>query len=130
MKKIVLFLCIALASQVVMAGGNDEAKENQEVAKSSVVKGALYEIVDGEKIALPFANVYIEGTTEVTNSDFDGSFELTTNNNRCVVKCTFKGYESFEKEISVEKNEDVSLEIFLIRNTTPDTSSALASAIK
>lgn len=130
MKKIVLFLVIALVSQVAMAGGNKEAKENQDVEQSSVVKGALYEIVDGEKIALPFANVYIDGTTEVTNSDFDGSFELTTNNDRCVVKCTFKGYESFEKEVSVKNNEDVSLEIFLIRNSTPESSNSLASAIK
>lgn len=127
MKKIVLFLFIAFASQVVMAGGNGEAKDKQDVQNSNIVKGALYEIVDGEKIALPFANVYIDGTTEVTNSDFDGSFELTTNNNRCVVKCTFKGYESFEKEIRVENNEDVSLEIFLIRKSSSETTSAFAS---
>lgn len=119
MKKLVSILGLALLCQMMVFASNEE-NNNKTVEstkiKKTVVKGKLYEMVGNEKVALPFANVFIEGTTDITITDADGGFELTTEEAICKVKCTYMGYESFEKQINLTENANLSLDIVLKQN--------------
>lgn len=49
-------------------------------------------IVDNENIPLPGANILEKGTTNGTQTDFDGNFSLTVSNENAVLVISFVGY--------------------------------------
>ncbi|MDA3890086.1 MAG: TonB-dependent receptor [Salinivirgaceae bacterium] len=75
--------------------------------QSGTISGTLTE-KQGEKIiSLPFANIFIEGTTIGTTSDFDGNFILKVQAGTYNLMCTFMGYETFKQAIIVVGGENI-----------------------
>ena len=68
------------------------------------VKGML---TDGEvnNEPLPFANVFIKGTTVGGTSDFDGNYSLSIKAGNHVLVFSFVGYATIEKNILVKAGE-------------------------
>lgn len=117
MKKAVIILFVALVGQtsVFAQEANNVADAT---AKNIIIKGTLSEIVNNEKVALPFANVFIEGTTHVTTTDFEGNFTLETEAGSCNLKCTFMGYDSYVKTLTKENCGTIELDILLKPEST------------
>ncbi|QZT36655.1 carboxypeptidase-like regulatory domain-containing protein [Halosquirtibacter xylanolyticus] len=67
MKRNFVLVALLLLVQYVGAVANTE---------KGVVKGAVYEIVNQQKVGLAFVNVYIEGTSFGAVSDMNGNFQL------------------------------------------------------
>jgi len=90
MKKIII--AFVLVGQLVSA------------QSKGTVKGTL---TDGEvnNEPLPFANVFIKGTTIGGTSDFDGNYTLSLNEGNHVLVFSFIGYQTVEKNIVVKANE-------------------------
>ncbi len=70
-------------------------------AQNGTVKGTITEEQNGAQVPLPFANVFIEGTTTGGTSDFDGNFTFSAPEGTHMLICSFMGYETFKKEITV-----------------------------
>jgi outer membrane receptor protein involved in Fe transport len=68
------------------------------------IKGVVTEEVDGKIVPMAFANVYLEGTTNGTTTDFDGKFMLNAQVGNYNLMCTFMGYLSIKKPIEVTEN--------------------------
>lgn len=94
MKKIII--AFVLVSQLVSA------------QSKGTVKGML---TDGEvnNEPLPFANVFIKGTTIGGTSDFDGNYTLSLNVGNHVLVFSFIGYQTVEKNILVKANETLTI---------------------
>ena len=90
MKKIII--AFVLLSQLVSA------------QSKGTVKGML---TDGEvnNEPLPFANVFIKGTTIGGTSDFDGNYSLSLNAGNHVLVFSFIGYATVEKNILIKAGE-------------------------
>lgn len=121
MKKGLIVLIIALVAQVGLI-----AQDNEEAI---VVKGTIFEMVNNEKVALPFANVFIEGTDIVTTTDFDGNFTLESTTDLKNLKCTFRGYEAFVKEIDGSVTKTIELEILMKTEGTAMLNEQIVSKI-
>lgn len=80
-------------------------------AAVGTVEGTLIELQDGEKVPLPFANVYLEGTTIGSISDFDGNFTISAEPGEYIIVCKFLGYEPFKKPIVIAADGIISLNI-------------------
>ena len=52
--------------------------------------------------SLPFANVFVKGTTIGTTTDFDGNYTLSLEEGAHVIVFSFIGYSPAEKSITVE----------------------------
>ena len=52
--------------------------------------------------SLPFANVFIKGTTIGTTTDFDGNYTLSLEEGEHVIVFSFVGYAPAEQTITVE----------------------------
>lgn len=76
--------------------------QNSAVEKIVTIQGTVSEVVNNEIVALPFVNVFVEGTADVTSTGFDGAFEIETLDLDGNVKFTFKGYRAVAKEIETE----------------------------
>lgn len=61
-------------------------------------------VVDENNIALPGADVVIKGTTNGTNTDFDGKFSLECKHSTGVVVVSFMGYDSKKVEFNGSKD--------------------------
>jgi len=61
-------------------------------------------VVDENNIALPGADVVIKGTTNGTNTDFDGKFSLECKHSTGVVVVSFMGYDSKNVEFNGSKD--------------------------
>lgn len=76
-----------------------------------VVKGM---VTDSEGVPLPFANIYIKGRIEGAMSDEQGRFSFQT---RAVgtftLVCSYVGYQTFEKSITLKYGETIDLNIIL-----------------
>ena len=94
MKKIII--AFVLLSQLVSA------------QSKGTVKGML---TDGEvnNEPLPFANVFIKGTTLGGTSDFDGNYNLSINAGSHVLVFSFIGYQTVEKNIVVKTGETLTI---------------------
>ena len=94
MKK--LFIAFVLIGQMVTA------------QSKGTVKGKL---TDGESNndPLPFANVFIKGTTIGGTSDFDGNYTLSVPAGNHVLVFSFVGYETIEKNIVVKAGETLTI---------------------
>ncbi len=116
MKRGLFIICVILLGNVMLfAEGTNKEKPKLPANKEHVatIKGGVYEMVNGEKIALPFGNVFVDGTTDITNSDMEGNYKLVSGLNNFKIKCTYKGYKAFEKEVSFNGNGDINLDIVL-----------------
>ncbi|WP_152286163.1 TonB-dependent receptor [Flavicella marina] len=81
---IVLFLTISVVAQ----------------EKATVVGKVTDKEMNDE--ALPFANVYIKGTTIGTTTDFDGNYTLSLEEGEYTISFSFVGYATAEQTITVE----------------------------
>lgn len=119
MKNFVFILVLVFASQVCNANKiKAETKKGKEVAVNEyvIIRGKLSENIDGQKLPLAFANVYIDGTTAITFTDENGNFELKTKPEDQKIVCTFRGFENFEKTIkSLDAVETMELDITLTK---------------
>lgn len=71
-------------------------------------------IIDGEA-SIPFANVYLEGTTLGTSTDENGRYVLKhIPTGKYKLKATVLGYRDFSKNISIGINEKLNISIRLI----------------
>jgi outer membrane receptor protein involved in Fe transport len=94
MKKIIL--AFVLISQLISA------------QSKGTVKGML---TDGEvnNEPLPFANIFIKGTTVGGTSDFDGNYNLSVDAGKHVLVFSFVGYQTVEKNIIVKVKETLTI---------------------
>lgn len=119
MKKLIVVLFVVVISQLGLSAQESNNKN------TIVVKGTVFEIINNEKVALPFANVFIENTEMVTTTDFDGRFVIEANENRNNLKCTFRGYKAFFKEIDSQGVKFIELNILMI----PENTSAINKVV-
>lgn len=61
-------------------------------AQNSVIKGTIFSLESGEKEALPFVNIMVEGTTNGATTDFDGNFQLNVQKGSYNLVVSFVGY--------------------------------------
>lgn len=73
------------------------------------ITGTIYEEINGEKAPLPFANVFIPGTTRGATSDFDGKYEITVYENDTLIKVSYMGYNDILK--SVDPNSSLIVDV-------------------
>ncbi len=115
MKRTLVILLVVIVSQL-----NGFAKEiknaNTESDNYITIIGTLTEMLNGEQVALPFANVYLDGTTEVTTTDFDGEFTIRVKKGYYSLKCTYMGYEVFEQKINTNNDAAIDLKILMRPN--------------
>ncbi|MGE4287983.1 MAG: TonB-dependent receptor [Salinivirgaceae bacterium] len=81
------------------------------MAQKGIIQGVLTEEQNNQQVPLPFANVYFEGTTLGTTSDFDGNFSISTQPGSYVLIAAFMGYETFKKEVEVTAGGTLTLTI-------------------
>lgn len=75
---------------------------------SAQEKGILQGVVTDREMngeALPFANVFIKGTTTGVTTDFDGNYTLNVSEGDVVVVFSFVGYETVEVPLRVVAGE-------------------------
>ncbi|MDA3890084.1 MAG: carboxypeptidase-like regulatory domain-containing protein [Salinivirgaceae bacterium] len=128
MKKLIIVLVVVCVNQFY--GFSQQINQNtieKETSNCIIIKGKLTELVNNEKVVLPFANVFIEGTTEVTSTDFDGNFILKTEVASCNLKCTYRGYESVVNEINSEVGKTIDIEVLMKPEGTAMNSTEVAS---
>ena len=95
MKKI-LFVTILLITQIIVA------------QNKGTVKGLLTD-KETNNDPLPFANVFIKGTTIGASTDFDGNYLLKVSAGNYTIVFSFVGYETIEKPITVKAGETITL---------------------
>lgn len=79
-------------------------------AQNSEIQG----IVSDEFSTIPFANVYLEGTTFGSSSDEEGKYLLKNiPSGKYKLKATVLGYRKFSKSITIAANEKLKISIFL-----------------
>lgn len=76
------------------------------------INGNVFEIVDGIRLPLPFANVIVKETISGTATDIDGNFSIPLENGLFHVTFSFVGYLAVEKEIKID-SENLALDIEL-----------------
>lgn len=85
-------------------------------------------IVQNEKHEpLPYANIFLKGRVEGTMSDEQGRFQLQVPAGKWVLIVTFIGFESFEKQIETQPNQQIELKIVL-RQTALKGKTVMVSA--
>ena len=104
-------------------------------------KGTVSGVVTDKEMnneALPFANVFIKGTTIGGTTDFDGKYTLTIPAGNQTIIFSFVGYQTIEKAIVVKANEVLTInqvlganegvaldEVIIKASTSRDKASAL-----
>lgn len=78
-------------------------------AQITKIRGVVKDAVTSEPI--PFANVYFEGTTTGSTTDFNGRFSIETHKAGDSLSATYVGYQ--KKIIGVKKNRYQEVEILL-----------------
>lgn len=79
----------------------------------TIVKGIVKEVQEEEETPLPFANVYIEGTTIGTTTNLDGFYELNLEPGTYTVSFSFIGYDKVSKEIKADGETPVEINVTL-----------------
>ena len=72
------------------------------VARGGILKG---KVIDEKGEALPYATIYVEGTTVGTNANGNGVYELTLSPGLYKVMCQFIGYEQGIHTVDIRDNE-------------------------
>lgn len=119
MKKIFSLVIVALVS-VATYGQNNEIV---------TIQGTLSEVVNNEKVALPFANIFIEGSSVVTSSDMDGTYRIEADSQEGVLRVSFRGYEPFEYQIKETDSPVIELDIVLRSVSTASNKLAVKNNI-
>ena len=89
MKK-TLLLILAITTLHILCFGQNKSQ----------VKGRIYEEVNGKKQALPFANIFIEGTTTGTTSQMDGNYTLNIDEGEFTICFSFIGFKTIKRKIT------------------------------
>lgn len=124
MKKVILIVFFSL-SQLILA------------QDKGTIKGKLTDKeMNGE--SLPFANIYVKGTSIGSTSDLDGYYTIAVPVGKQTIVFSFVGYTTIEKEVSILANEAIVLnqemgasegvtldEIEIKATTSKESSSAL-----
>lgn len=63
--------------------------------------------------SLPFANVFVKGTTIGTTTDFDGNYTLSLEEGEYVIVFSFVGYAAAEHKITVEAGQNYTIDQLL-----------------
>jgi len=63
------------------------------------ITGRIFEEINGEVNPLPFANVFIPGTTRGVTSDFDGKYQMEIYENDTLIKVSYMGYTDVVKAV-------------------------------
>lgn len=63
--------------------------------------------------AIPFATILVKGTNTGTQTDFDGNYELKIQEGKYTLVFSSAAMQSVEKDITINKNENISLNINL-----------------
>lgn len=79
-------------------------------AQSTKIMGKVSDILTHE--AIPFANVYLKGTTIGTFTDFEGNFSIETKKPSDSLVASFLGYITVSKKIIKNKFQTVNFELF------------------
>ena len=82
-------------------------------------KGTVSGLVTDKEMnneALPFANVFIKGTTIGGTTDFDGKYTLNVPVGNQIVVFSFVGYQTIEKQIIVKANQTITVNQLLGAN--------------
>ena len=72
------------------------------VGAQTVVRGIVKEVQEEKEVPLPFANVYLEGTTIGTTTNFDGYYELNVEPGSYTLSISFIGYEKVSRAITAD----------------------------
>ena len=80
-----------------------------------VVQGTVR---DGAGEALPFAGVYVKDSTYGTSTTRNGSYALTLTPGTHVLVFSYVGFASTEREVRLERGEQIRLDIRLERAAT------------
>ena len=94
MKKIII--AFVFISQLVSA-------QNKGTVKGTVTDG------DSNNDPMPFANVFIKGTSTGGTSDFDGYYTLSVDAGKHVLVFSFIGYQTVEKNIEIKAGETLTI---------------------
>lgn len=70
-------------------------------AQTGIIKGLVTESIDGKQEPVPFANVFLLGTTSGGTTDFDGKFQINAPVGTHRVTVSFTGYETDTTEVTV-----------------------------
>ena len=73
------------------------------VIANGTIKGVVTETLDGKLEPVPFANVYLLGTTTGGMTDFDGNYLFSAPNGAHKVVVSFTGYEADTISVNVEE---------------------------
>ncbi len=77
-------------------------------------KSEIQGVILNNKVPVPFANVYLEGTTLGTSSDEEGKYVLKNiPEGKYKLKVTILGYNNFSKNISIGTNTKLNIPIML-----------------
>lgn len=79
--------------------------------QTAVITGKLTEYNNNQQIPLPFANVFLEGTTYGTTTDFEGNFRFAVPCNRYNLICSYMGYQTIKKLVELNPGKEVNIEI-------------------
>ena len=72
---------------------------------NGTIKGVVTEMLDGKKEPVPFANVYLLGTTTGGMTDFDGNYQFSAPVGTYKVVVSFTGYEADTLSVDVKEGE-------------------------
>lgn len=81
------------------------------LSQNGTIIGQLTEEQNGQKVGLPFANVFLKGTTLGGTSDFDGNFSFVAPEGTYVLMASFMGYETFQKEIQIIADSEINVNV-------------------
>ncbi|HAM98396.1 MAG TPA: hypothetical protein DCQ26_07270 [Marinilabiliales bacterium] len=80
-------------------------------SQNGTISGKLTENQNGQQVPLPFANIFLEGTTMGSTSDFDGNFRFQAPSGNYTLMCSFMGYETFKRAVVLSPGGSLELTI-------------------
>lgn len=87
------------------------------IAQKGQLKGTIKEFVsDDTKAPIPYANVFIKGTTQGTTTDFDGNYQLLVSPGKYQVIVSFVGLLPDTTEVEVKDNATTPHDVVLFKN--------------
>jgi TonB-linked SusC/RagA family outer membrane protein len=66
-------------------------------------------VLDSDKLSLPGVSIVEKGTTNGTQTDFDGSYTIKVSSKKAILVFTFQGLKTVEKEVGDSKTIDIEL---------------------
>ena len=73
--------------------------------QTGTIKGVVTETIDNKQEPVPFANVFLVGTTTGGTTDFDGNFQVNAPVGTYKITVSFTGYVTDTTEITVEEGQ-------------------------